>query len=217
MPIRTYDDLAAHLASEFKWRTDEITAMSLAILNAGTAGERQAMLRGALALLYAHWEGFIRDGAEVYLEFVHYQLRQRRHLVSELSLPFLGLAMAEMCPTDPSQRRWFVCAQLADFLQASASERAVIPRDGIVDTESNLKYAVLERILRTLGLEVAPYELKRQIIDHSLLKARNEVAHGEYLYVESIDYDNMRDQIVPLLQLFKDQVLNAAAQQAHCA
>jgi len=215
MQVRTYDELSARLGLQFRWRLDELDSIRAGISAAKSDAETRSLVRGGVALLYAHWEGFIKEAAAAYLEYVAFQVKVRRTRVRDLAPPFLGLALAEMCPLDPHDRVWFTAARIGQFLRSDEDQRARIRTTAVVDTESNLTYRVLERILRALGLDASPYELKRHLIDRSLVEARNSIAHGEHFIVQKGDFMDLYDEFVPLLRDFKNQVENAAAQDSH--
>jgi hypothetical protein len=60
MSIRTAEQLYDVLAADLIWRKKELSAYKLAMEAAERSPDRrQAFLRGAVALLYAHWEGFV--------------------------------------------------------------------------------------------------------------------------------------------------------------
>src|ERR1700693_4373866 len=67
--VRTLDLFADFLDSEFAWRRKELSALWTDIKEA-KADVRSTRLRSGVALLYAHWEGFIKQAAEAYLLFI---------------------------------------------------------------------------------------------------------------------------------------------------
>jgi MAE_28990/MAE_18760-like HEPN len=72
MAIRTLDDLEAALTEDLKWRLHEIEQWEQLARRARTH-EQPGLLRGGIALLYAHWEGNIKAAARSYLEYVSRQ------------------------------------------------------------------------------------------------------------------------------------------------
>ena len=61
-----------------------------------------------------------------------------------------------------------------------------------------------------LGLDYSHYESKEKIIDEKLLANRNSIAHGDHLLVDCAEYLGIHDEILALMQLFYDQIDNAA-------
>jgi len=72
--ISTPSDLEDALDESFGWRRVELQAMDAAIADAekGGAGTplSRALARSGIALLYAHWEGFVKDGCQRYVDYV---------------------------------------------------------------------------------------------------------------------------------------------------
>jgi hypothetical protein len=94
------------------------------------------------------------------------------------------------------------------LLRDQPDERIKIPKDN-VDTESNLSSRVLRDLITSLGLDYAPFETKAVLIDERLLGNRNRIAHGEFLALEAEDTVNLANQIIALMENFRDQVENA--------
>ena len=74
MSIRTLEQLYDKLSDELTWRKKELTSLKLLSESSGIATDRQiALLRALVALLYAHWEGFIKNASSAYIEYVSFQ------------------------------------------------------------------------------------------------------------------------------------------------
>jgi hypothetical protein len=84
-----------------------------------------------------------------------------------------------------------------------------------VETKSNLSSEVLKEIVYTLGLDYKEYEIKAKLIDDTLLKNRNEVAHGKFVLVDTEEFINLHTTIVELIDLFANQISNAVSAKAY--
>src|ERR1700691_4746285 len=78
--IRTVTQLQEALDTEMGWGIKEISAFKLATKT--DEGNRKAYVRAGVALVYAHWEGFIKSASEAYLNFVDNQGHMYRDLKS---------------------------------------------------------------------------------------------------------------------------------------
>ena len=67
--IRTINDLQEAIDHSFSWRFFELTFLKKTI-NKASEKEKAPILRAYVALLYAHWEGFIKESASIYKEYV---------------------------------------------------------------------------------------------------------------------------------------------------
>ncbi len=104
---------------------------------------------------------------------------------------------------------------IMDFLLAELSERAVLQVENAVGTESNLSSSVFENIALSIGIDPAPFEAKYHLIDESLLKRRNFIAHGEYHDLAPDDYRNLADEVITLMRDYKTEIENAAVQEKY--
>ena len=70
--IRNVGQLQDALDNEMGWRIKEISELKLSVRGASSLSQG-TLIRAGLALLYAHWEGFIKNSSLNYLEFVNNQ------------------------------------------------------------------------------------------------------------------------------------------------
>jgi len=101
-------------------------------------------------------------------------------------------------------------AEVIEFLLNEMGKRADLSLSRAVDTRSNLSTEVFENIALSIGINPGPYEARYNLIDKSLLKRRNEIAHGEYLDVGPDDYRTLADEILHTMRLYKTDIENAA-------
>src|SRR5216683_7302007 len=90
MKLRTIEQLSDALDQELAWRKKELSTIKVLVDEKNVAKSRRLVLiRAGVALLYAHWEGFVREAGSMYLDFVSYQ----RLKYEQLSANFLALAV----------------------------------------------------------------------------------------------------------------------------
>ena len=205
MKIRTLDELSDVLDDEFAWRRKELTTIWNSVQTAALP-VRQTHIRAGVAMLYAHWEGFVKTSSEAYLSFVALQ----RLRYDQLSPNLLGLCFhAEIVSLHETQGLT-AHSDFATFVLTGLGARARVPQRGAVETKANLNAKRFHRIVDSLGLDFSPYELKQNIIDAQLLNWRNTIAHGQYICPSEEDFESLYLQVADLIRNFKDQLSNAA-------
>ena len=206
MRVRSIGQLNEFVDSELAWRKRELTTLKLMIGGTRRDHERKLLLRAGICILYAHWEGFIKSVATSYVSFV--ATRGLRY--SDLAPNFIALGLRQdMLRAGQPSRANEHTALLTKFL-SGLSEPASIDWDHAIDAQSNLNIRVLKDILSTLGLDDKDYSTKGPLIDQRLLRNRNMIAHGERLDLEQDDYDTVHDEIIQLVERFRNDVENAA-------
>ena len=213
MKIRNIYELQDAIDSEMAWRKHELSAIRS---NVSTARKyaKDTAIRAGIALLYAHWEGTIKNIATYYLGYV-----------SALGLPygqlkpnFLAVALKYNLQSFEESNKTTMHTTIVNEVIKSHSVKSNIPVEGIIKTNSNLNSEIFMEIMATIGLECKEYESSYKMIDTVLLQKRNMIAHGERLEELGLDesrYYEIHDKILGLIQLFSNQVLNAAIQKQY--
>ena len=205
MNIRSLLQLTLFLDRQLSWRKKELTALKFWVENA-EENFRNTVLRASLCLLYAHWEGFIRDAATGYVRFVAQQGLKFRDVTPNLVA--LGLK-AEIQTAGRSNLATFH-TDLTQKIMGAQEEDFVLAWDRAIDTESNLNSKVLREVLCVVGVGSEEYDSKGQIIDERLVKNRNSIAHGRGVRIDQEDYDDLHDFVLQMLDLFRNDLETAA-------
>ena len=205
MSVRTSEGLADSLAEDLVWRKKELTVLRKLVSTAST-DRKDVLVRSLVAILYAHWEGFLKNTAASYLEYVG----ARRLPYSELSTNFVAYALLPRVRAAAKQRNLGDMIDVVRFLREDMGRRSQFAKDG-VDAESNLSSRVLRNLTTALGLDYRAFESKAVLIDERLLWNRNRIAHGQYLSLDAEDALALATNILSLMEVFRDEVENAVA------
>ena len=212
MPVRDQHELTDRLDRDIAWRKRELVNLST-MVQRERRHTQAAVLRAAVCLLYAHWEGFMRYAARSYLEY----LSNRRLKYGELRRNFLALGLRRQILRASEERRTTAHTELVRTVFQASDERVSSEIVNAIETKGNLGGDVLVDILEAVGFDATSYLTKRALLDDRLLKNRNRIAHGEYLEIDADAYADLNEMIVGLMNRFKNDIENAAATKSYLA
>lgn len=204
--IRTLDQLQNILDGEFSWRLKEIANLKIVVRSSDKLCKSTAV-RAAIPLLYGHWEGFIKNSSTHYLDYVNGQSLTYRDLKS----CFIVFGVKRKINDLVSSKNSSVSIATLEFLRDELDERAKLKIESAIRTEFNLSSKVFANIAESIGINTQGYESRYHLIDESLLKRRNHIAHGEYLDVDSEGFRELADEILYLLRSYKTDIENAVS------
>jgi hypothetical protein len=200
--------LSTKLQDEFSWRRKELSVLKSKIpLQKNPL--QAAMLRSALPLLYAHWEGFVKISMSYYLEHV-----ARKYLKNnELTTNFLTLSLQNKLG-DLIMNNFESKAKILELLFNDYQKQSTIPKKNVINTKSNLRFDVLKEILFILDLEDQHIDNQKVLID-DLVDTRNHIAHGEYNIMDYTTFENFYTDIIALMEYLKTKIENNAIQKSY--
>lgn len=208
--LRTETELQSALDGDYAWRVKEIDQAKQQAREAEGARRRMAV-RAGLPLVYAHWEGFVKNASENALNFVSSQRRVYRDLLPCFVAHGLKRQLATVVSSSSHSRR----AEAVEFLLSKLSTRASLSWRGAISTQSNLSSTVFAEIAAALAIDATRYEARYNFIDESLLKRRNRIAHGEYLDLDPDGFIEVANNVLTLMRDFKTDIENMAVTQGY--
>jgi hypothetical protein len=208
--LRSDAQLHDYLDREFAWRLKELANLRVAMRRANGVVEK-SIIRATVCLAYAHWEGFIKNAARAYLEFVGLH----RLKYNELTSCFVVFGVKSHVRSLVESRKAGITISAVDFFRYQMDSRAQLSLPSLIDTESNLSSSAFENLSLAIGIDPEPFAMRFHQIDEELLRRRNTIAHGEYLDIEPEACRELVRDVISLLRLFKDSVENAAVTKAY--
>jgi hypothetical protein len=209
--IRTRGQLQEAMADEFAWRKKDLHGLKTLVLENKGTPKRDLCVRAAIALLYAHWEGFVKQVGLAYLEFVARQSIEN----GELQINFLAMAIAKLVRAALGSSKIQPSLDIVNFFQSQMTAKSRINWKNGVDTKSNLKSAMFKEISLWLGLDYPRFATKEKLIDEKLLANRNRIAHGQFSVIDLEEYLTLHDEVHAMMQDFYNQIDNLAFTRAY--
>ncbi len=169
------------------------------------------VIRAGVPLVYAHWEGFIKQSSQDYLNFVTGQ----RLSYDQLTSCFVVFGVKKHLADIVGARKSSINIEAIDFFRHRLVDRADLSLSNAIDTKSNLNSETFENIALSIGVPATSYDAYYNLIDESLLGRRNGIAHGEYLDLTVEEFRTLADEIIKLLRMYKTDIENLASTAAY--
>lgn len=214
MRINTIEKLEQKIDEELSWRKKELISIKSDVIlsEQKNTNEQSRLIRSAISMLYAHWEGAIKSIAEYYLIYVSSLKLEYKFLKNN----FLAISIKNSLRDFENSNKATIHNRVIDSIYNKANEVSNIPVDNIIKTGSNLKMEVFEEIAATIGIDATQFSLKKQLIDNRLLGNRNKIAHGEK--IERLDgisnvseYEELHDVVFELIEKFALNIKESAS------
>lgn len=221
----------------FGWRKRELHAMQSQVLDSAGSEYEMMNLRAGHLLLYAHWEGCIKKYSKAYVKYINsrhilYSDINNILLASALKSDIQKLSDAHAVDTHfKFVERIFILfgsnEHVRLFPEKIYKELIVDIEDGLIRTESNLSYKLLQDILKRLGIWEEVLEAlheknltldsRHEDIDKHLVERRNKIAHGEKIEGELgiQEYKDMHYLVTTVLEAILDVIIESARKQKY--
>jgi hypothetical protein len=218
------EELEEALQKDLAWRKKEVSDLWLICQEKNI----EVILKSFLLILYAHWEGYIKQSSKSYLIFISTQ--QLKH--KQLTLNFKAITLKGLISSCIKDNESFSLSnevnlihKLIDKEETKFSVDHNISKDKnktIIDTQSNLKPKVFNGICNTLGIVYKDcLEIREHYLNEQLINNRNVIGHGSQLNLSSInDFDlnleslaRLKDIIFAIIDSFQDDLLEYATEK----
>ena len=212
--IRTLTSLYESIEEDYAWRIAELSNYRSFVIQA-RGKSKESMLRGGIALLYAHWEGFIKNSSDLYYSFVSNQ----SYKLNELNNSFISIALRSQLEHLVSTKKLSQHNLIVETFFNKSETPPSLSSNSPIRT-SNLKYEIFEDVCLMLGIDINEFHIRYKrrfdrniqlIVDEDLLTKRNKIAHGNFLPINEQEFKILYDVVVNgLLYNFKELLMDCA-------
>jgi len=169
------------ISRDLDWREAEIASMRLLLSRKDISSKQvEVLLRAAWALLYAHYEGFVKYCLTLYYEEISARSVKCENLPIATQIFALAKVLKQIRTMPPAD----LINEVTYFKSRHLDSVASFPE---VDTDSNLWPETLIALLTSADLDSKTVEENRPKLT-TLVARRNEIAHGEKNFIAEFQY-----------------------------
>lgn len=212
MKIKTEEQLEDALDQDLCWRKKELTTLKFSVSSARNH-QKEVLMRAAIAMFYAHWEGHVKYCAKVFLCYLNGQAYSCANMTDN----FTQLTLAERFKEGFSIKKFESQKAIFDYIISKKTESFFVNENTVIDTESNLKHDVILNIMSQLGLDTSAFELKKHFIDSKLVGYRNGIAHGEQRTGRDLEdiYNELQKELLDMIMIFHNLIRNTVTTKSY--
>jgi hypothetical protein len=165
-------------------------------------GYEVAARKAGIALLYAHWEGYIKFVGEAYVKYVAVRKLKLELLVEE----FLAVEIAGILRNyttsggDLSSR----LALIDEWKKIEHGQFKRFREKGIA-TGGNLNFQRFSEICRLIRIDPKSVISDTEFLDKNVLGARNKIAHGESITVTAAEFADASNFVIEAMRNFRNE------------
>lgn len=208
MKFRSATQLLDHLDNDMAWRLKEMHELRSAVQTA-KGKNVDAHIRAGIAMLYAHWEGFVKGAANAYIGY----LSVRADKMQDLKPCFIALGLKSKLSLTKESAKSSVSVSAITSLLDELDKPIKLPLVDAISAQSNLNSEVFSNIVGWIDIDLRQYSSRFTLIDKTLLETRNGIAHGEFLIIDSDRFNSLVNEILEILRWFKTDIENAVVQK----
>jgi hypothetical protein len=195
-------DFSGYLTEEFNWRVREISDIRRAGQDQRN-GYEIGVRKAALALVYAHWEGYVKFVGEAYLKYV----AARKIQYSKLSIEFSAIDVPRLIKKFKTEGMKVGSAieflnDLSQFLQGQFKDQSKVK----LPVEGNLNYDRLCEICVICGIDQLKVIADGSFLDERVLGVRNRIAHGASVTVTEEELRAASDFVIEGMRSFRNEI-----------
>lgn len=220
--------LRAELEAEWAWRADELRFLRNQLGSLSDDAEKGIFRKSLVVMLYSHFEGFCKAAFSTYVTALNAEAPANLVATSALMAASLASVFGDLrhadrksdafrasAPDDTALHRYARDREFCERFHQVLGGNVRIEPEAVVDTESNLRPVVLQKILFRLGLDHTAVDAWKGSIG-MLLGRRNAIAHGtERAGIDEATYAGLERTVSDVVERVTVMIFNAAATNAH--
>lgn len=210
--IKNVEQLEEILMGDLAWRKKEM--LSLKLLIEKDKVNEPILLRAGMALLCAHFEGFIKKASNCYIGYVAEQKLKYKELKNSFAAIKMDKEFENCAKSEKNSVHTKLLNKYDNLAESKFQEKYDLDHP-YISTHSNPKIEELKEIMSVLGIESDIFETKANYIDSSLLANRHKVVHGDKTDFDKEDFMTTFNIIMPLIEEYERLIISSIEEQKY--
>ena len=200
------------IADNLDKRRLEFTKVRRILMNYVSTPLESAAVRMSIPMIYALWEGYVREVCQLYLEHIETHVSR----AADLQPAILGYMWTPALRPLTGGLNFSRKTSIAELVLTSASTPVSFrSTEKEIGTKSNLKHSVLEDIAAHLCLDISPLAGWKSHLN-ALVDLRNNIAHGSRpTGLSYLDFDTYAHDTLMLMEGFEEVLLAAVRSSSY--
>ena len=203
---KIYDILSDELTREFTWRLREIHRLRTAIADAEELCQ-ESVTRAAFVLLYAHWEGFVKRSAELFLTYLARMNKPVSKLHDGAMIVCLRKEILHVMTYKNGSNRQIKA--MIDAVSSGAAKKLSRRHAEQPIRSANMNFDEFADVCMVFGIEPVEFDEHRDLIHRILVNRRHQIAHGANLRVDYGDFLSTSDNVIAVMRMLRNKVENS--------
>src|SRR5271157_1539579 len=168
------DSVLEQMTENLDQRREELTKLRRVVLRYAGQTLESTVARMAIPIVYANWEGYVKEVCQLYLEHIE-AIGLAHHHLQPAILGYLWTPLLRRLTGGLNFERKTAVAESA--LRSLGDPVSFANTEKAIDTRSKLNYENLESIGQSLCLDIAALAPRKRHLN-LLVHLRNNIAHG---------------------------------------
>jgi hypothetical protein len=196
------DSFTLVVTEDFTWRVKELSDLKQVIRLSGPSYAPVARKAG-LALVYAHWEGYVVFVAGAYLTYI----ARRKRTLSTLMPSLHAVCLTGHIQEWQRQRDTIgLRLKMIETFRSMQEQQFKKVPSGSINAGGNLNFERFSDICRVMMIDAATIIADQEYLDSEIVGVRNRIAHGGSIVVSDERLTKASDFVLSSMRSFRTDI-----------
>ncbi|WP_454624008.1 MAE_28990/MAE_18760 family HEPN-like nuclease [Bradyrhizobium cenepequi] len=203
------DSFTILVTEDFTWRVRELSDLKQVIRLSGSSYAPVAR-KAALALVYAHWEGYVVFVAAAYLTYI----AKRKPLLSKLMPSLHAVSLTSHIQEWQRQRDSIgLRLKMVEVFRSMEGQQFRRVPHGAINAGGNLNFERFADICKIMMINAATIITDGEYLDSEIVGVRNRIAHGGNIVISDERLSKASDFVLSSMRSFRTDIENCVLSQ----